>query len=351
MMPVILSSHPQPMRALRPLFCLALSAWLSSTAVAVQAQTTDPAAAKPPSAASAVFQILASELALQQGQAGVAVATYVALAERTKDPGVAERATRVALLSRQARQALRSGAVWLEVSPESTDAQDIVDLLRLQLGFYTDLQNNLLARKAQAQKSGTLDAFLERLAGLASQGQDTAKSLAVLEGVAEADRDRPSILYARAMLYERLQDHKTMESLLRTLIERQPDHAHAKNALGYSLADRGTRLEEAEVLIEEAHRLLPEDAHILDSMGWLYFRKGALDKAVQWLSDAHRRQPDAEISAHLGEVLWALARREEATAVFRLGLSHDPGNAILKGTLQRLGITLESLSESARVRQ
>ena len=105
------------MRALRPLFCLALSAWLSSTAVAVQAQTTDPAAAKPPSAASAVFQILASELALQQGQAGVAVATYVALAERTKDPGVAERATRVAILPLTAGPAGPAGTVpstgWL----------------------------------------------------------------------------------------------------------------------------------------------------------------------------------------------------------------------------------------------
>ncbi|MEY3668743.1 MAG: hypothetical protein RL258_138, partial [Pseudomonadota bacterium] len=291
MMPVILSSHPRPLRALRPLACLAMSAWLSSAAVAVQAQTTDPSASKPPSAASAVFQILASELALQQGQAGVAVATYVALAERTRDAGVAERATRVALLSRQARQALRSGAVWLEVSPDNTDAQDIVDLLRLQLGFYSDLRNNLLARKALAQKAGSLDAFLERLAGLASQGQDPAKSLALLEGVAEADQSRPGILYARAMLYERLQDHKTMESLLRALMDQQPEHAHAKNALGYSLADRGIRLEEAEALIEEAHRLLPEDAHILDSMGWLYFRKGELDKAVQWLSDAHRRQP------------------------------------------------------------
>lgn len=351
MMPVIPSSYPQPMRLLRPLVCLALSAWLSSAALAAQAQTTDPANAKPPSAASAVFQILASELALQQGQAGVAVATYVALAERTRDPGVAERATRVALLARQGRQALRSGSVWLEVSPENTDAQDIVDLLRLQFGFYTDLQNNLAVRKDQAEKSGTLDAFLERLAGLASQGQDTAKSLAVLEGVAKSDQGRPSILYARAMLYERLQDHKTMESLLRMLIAQQPDHAHAKNALGYSLADRGTRLDEAETLIEEAHRLLPDDPHILDSMGWLYFRKGELEKAVQWLSDAHRRQPDAEISAHLGEVLWALARREEASAVFRLGLSHDPSNSVLKNTLQRLGIALESLSESARVRQ
>lgn len=348
-----LNASPRPYRAvaLRPLACLAVSACLSSAAVAAQAQATDTATtAKPPSAASAVFQILASELALQQGQVGVALATYVALAERTRDAGVAERATRVALTARQPRQALRAGAVWLETAPDNTDAQDVVDLLRLQFGFYTDLRNNLTQRKAQAQKAGTLDAFLERLAGLAAQGQDAAKSLAVLEGVADTDQNRPNLLYARAMLNERMQDHKAMEGLLRALIAQQPGHAHAKNALGYSLADRGIRLDEAEALIEEAHQLLPEDAHILDSMGWLYFRKGELDKAVQWLSDAHRRQPDAEISAHLGEVLWALSRREEANAVFRLGLAHDPNNTVLKGTLQRLGIALESLSESAKAR-
>ncbi len=321
---------------------------LSLLCLNAAAQTSESSNNKPPSAASAVFQILASELALQQGQTGVALATYVALAERTKDPGVAERATRIGLTARSPKQALRAGIVWLEAQPESTDAQDIVDVLRLQFGFYSDLRVNLTARRLNAQKAGTLDAFLERLAGLTAQGQEPAKALALLEAVAGADQSRTSLLYARAMLYERTQDFKTMETLLRQLIVQDPSHAHARNALGYSLADRGVRLDEAELLIEEAHQLMPEDPHILDSMGWVYFRQGQLDKAVQWLTDAHRRQPDAEISAHLGEALWALARKEEAMAVFRLGLSHDPGNLVLKGTLQRLGIALESVSESAR---
>jgi tetratricopeptide (TPR) repeat protein len=318
----------------------------------VQAQGSESSGARPPSAASAVFQILASELALQQGQIGVALATYISLAESSRDPGVAERATRIALTAQAPRQALRAAVVWLETQPESADAQDIADLLRLQFGFYTDLRNSLTIRKRQADKAGAAaqEAFFERLAGLTSQTQDPAKVLALIESVAGADKGHRSLLYARAMLYERMQDYKTMESLLRQLMLQDPSHAHARNALGYSFADRGVRLEEAEVLIHEALALLPEDPHILDSLGWVYFRQGKLDAAVRWLSDAHRRQPDAEISAHLGEALWALTRKEEALAVFRLGLSHDPDNAVLKNTLKRLGVALESTTDSTRMR-
>lgn len=316
-----------------------------------QAQSSESAGSRPPSAASAVFQILASELALQQGQLAVAVATYISLAESTRDAGVAERATRIALTAQSARQALRAGVVWLEAQPESEDAQDIVDLLRLQFGFFTDLRGSLTARKVQAEKAGTLAPFFERLAGLTGQAQEPAKVLALIESVAGTNKDHRSLLYARAMLNERVQNHKTMESLLRQLIAQDSGHAHARNALGYSLADRGVRLEEAEALIREALSILPEDPHILDSMGWVAFRQGRFDTAVQWLSDAHRRQPDAEISAHLGEALWALARKEEALAVFRLGLTHDPGNTVLSNTLKRLGISPESLPSSKRAGQ
>lgn len=330
---------------------IVLSVLLLSWQLPAQAQSSESAGSRPPSAASAVFQILASELALQQGQLAVAVATYISLAESTRDAGVAERATRIALTAQSARQALRAGVVWLEAQPESEDAQDIVDLLRLQFGFFTDLRNSLTARKTRADKAGALEPFFERLAGLTGQTQEPAKVLALIESVAGADKDHRSLLYARAMLNERVQNHKTMESLLRQLIAQDPGHAHARNALGYSLADRGVRLEEAETLIQEALRLLPEDPHILDSMGWVHFRQGRLDTAVQWLSNAHRRQPDAEISAHLGEALWALARKEEALAVFRLGLIHDPGNTVLSNTLKRLGISPESLPSANRAGQ
>jgi Flp pilus assembly protein TadD len=129
-----------------------------------------------------------------------------------------------------------------------------------------------------------------------------------------------------------------MEQILRSLIARDPAHAHAHNALGYHLADRNERLSEALKLIERALALAPEDAHIIDSMGWVQFRLGRLDLAEKYLRMAHQRQPDAEISAHLAEVLWVSGRGDEAEALLRSAFLSDPRNEVLQGTLKRLGI-------------
>jgi tetratricopeptide (TPR) repeat protein len=143
------------------------------------------------------------------------------------------------------------------------------------------------------------------------------------------------------MLYESLGQTEEMERLLRALLSRQPDHAHALNALGYSFADRGQRLPEANELIRKAVGLAPDDAHILDSMGWVLFRMGQLSEARQWLERAHKKQPDAEISAHLGEVLWALGMAERAVTIWKMGLKQDPHNKVLAQTLERLGVRIE----------
>jgi Flp pilus assembly protein TadD len=147
-------------------------------------------------------------------------------------------------------------------------------------------------------------------------------------------------MYTRAMLHERAGQHKEMERLLRALIQKDPNHAHAHNALGYHFADRNERLDEAYQLIERALRLAPQDAHIIDSMGWIYFRKGNLDLAERYLRQAHQQQPDAEISTHLGEVLWTKGQPAEAERFFRAAFSADPRNPILMETLKRLGISV-----------
>jgi len=312
--------------------------------ISVQA-SKGPSANTEPSPASIVFQILASELALQQGEHGVALATYLSLAQRTNDAAVAERACRLALNGRAPRQALEAGVIWLKARPESAEAQDIVDSLQMLLGFHNDLRQTLLSRRAKALADGEakLAAFYDRLAALSSKGPDPAKAVALLESVALEHSNRSELLYTRAMLYERSRNFEQMELLLRSLIAKEPDHAHALNALGYSFADRNERLPEAKVLIEQALRLQPNDPHILDSMGWVYFRKGRPKDALPFLYSAYERQPDAEISAHLGEVLWQLLRADEALAVFRLGLSHDPQNAVLRETLARLGIARKAV--------
>ena len=107
-------------------------------------------------------------------------------------------------------------------------------------------------------------------------------------------------------------------------------------ALGYSLADRGIRLDEARTLITKALELRPGDPYITDSLGWLEFRAGHPQEAVKWLRQAYVTKSDTEIAAHLGEVLWTLGEQDEALRIWREGIAQDPRNETLRETLKRL---------------
>jgi Flp pilus assembly protein TadD len=131
-----------------------------------------------------------------------------------------------------------------------------------------------------------------------------------------------------------------MERLLRRVIELRPDNAHAHNALGYSLADRGQRLPEARALIERALELAPGDPFITDSLGWVEYRMGNREAALAHLQRAWAARPDTEIGAHLGEVLWALGRRDEARRIWRDAQGRDAANEVLRETLARLRVSL-----------
>jgi tetratricopeptide (TPR) repeat protein len=120
------------------------------------------------------------------------------------------------------------------------------------------------------------------------------------------------------------------------LIVARPDNAHAYNALGYSLADRNQRLEEAKGLIEKALALAPEDAFIIDSMGWVFFRMGDTTRALELLQRAYKLRPDADIGAHLGEVLWVMGNKAEARRIWKEALSKAPDNDTLRTTMRRL---------------
>jgi len=138
------------------------------------------------------------------------------------------------------------------------------------------------------------------------------------------------------MLAEKLDRIDILEASLRKLIALRPDYAHAYNALGYSLADRNERLPEARDLIEKALKLSPDDSFIIDSMGWVLYRQGKTKDALDWLQRAFAARPDAEIAAHLGEVLWALGRRDEAEHLLLDASKKEPGNEALANTLKRL---------------
>lgn len=147
------------------------------------------------------------------------------------------------------------------------------------------------------------------------------------------------LLYDQAMMAEKAGQPEAMERLLRQLMAAKPDHQHAYNALGYSLAERNERLPEAKQLIEKALELAPTDAYIQDSLGWVEFRLGNFPRALDILQTAYGKRPDAEIAAHLGEVLWTMGRREDALKIWREGLllSHD--NETLQATLKRLQVS------------
>jgi len=184
----------------------------------------------------------------------------------------------------------------------------------------------------------------ETILGLLTTAQilrDAGRLDEAVSVLAKADADYPDtteIKYELAMLQERRGEVDAMERLLREIIALDPGHAHAYNALGYTLADRNERLPEALSLITRALSLMPGDPFILDSMGWVQFRLGENDKAIDYLRQAYAQRPEAEIAAHLGEVLWAAGRRDEARDMLREAADKDAGNGTLRETLKRLGI-------------
>jgi tetratricopeptide (TPR) repeat protein len=154
----------------------------------------------------------------------------------------------------------------------------------------------------------------------------------------ELNKNNIDLLYEHAMLAERAKQFDLMERELRQLIKVAPDNQHAYNALGYSLADRNLRLQEAFDLVNQANQLAPNDPYILDSLGWVEFRLGRLEQALKTLRRAYDIKPDAEIAAHLGEVMWKMGRQEDAKKLWRSAHDKDPKNETLRATLQRLQI-------------
>jgi Flp pilus assembly protein TadD len=162
----------------------------------------------------------------------------------------------------------------------------------------------------------------------------------VLEGANQRFANDTDLLYEQSMMAEKLNRIEEMERLLRRVIELRPDHHHAHNALGFSLADRGIRLPEAKALIQRALELAPGEPFITDSLGWVEYRMGNRDEAIKHLSQAYRSRPDPEIAAHLGEVLWMNGQRDEARRILREGRSRDETNDVLRETVARLKVDL-----------
>jgi tetratricopeptide (TPR) repeat protein len=176
-------------------------------------------------------------------------------------------------------------------------------------------------------------------ADLLTQAGELDAALEVLNRALGEFPESNSLRYSRSMLGEQRNDLALMESDLRSIIERDPDNATALNALGYTLANRTDRYDEAYALISRALELQPDEPAILDSMGWILYRKGDYDEALKYLTQAYARFPDPEVAAHLGEVLWVSGNTVEATKVWQGALLKSPDHDILVETIERLGAT------------
>ncbi len=216
----------------------------------------------------------------------------------------------------------------------------------------------LLKRAQLTAKAGKLDAARTMLSQADVESEDERVKLVIaeaqllrdagrvqeamklVEDALDSNKENTDLLYEHAMLAERLKQFDVMERSLRDMIRVAPDNQHAYNALGYSFADRNVRLPEAYDLIAKANELAPDDPYIMDSLGWVEFRLGRFEKAEATLRRAYGIKADPEIAAHLGEVLWARGREEEAKQLWRNANAKDPKNETLKGTLQRLQVKL-----------
>ena len=152
--------------------------------------------------------------------------------------------------------------------------------------------------------------------------------------------NNPELLYDYGMTAEKLGRLDVLESTMRTVIKVRPDYAQAYNALGYTLADRNLRLDEAKALIDKANALAPDDASILDSLGWVQYRLGNNRDAIDQLQHAYKLRADAEIAVHLGEVLWVAGRRAEAESFWKEASVKDPQNLVLQQTLTRFNVQI-----------
>lgn len=207
---------------------------------------------------------------------------------------------------------------------------------------------SLMARQGQLAKGRALlqalpgDSDEELRARLMAEAQllrevrQWEAALTVLEQAGQRFPEDANIVYEQAMMAEKLGRLEPMEALLRKVMELKPEHYHAYNALGYSLAERNMRLEEARSLIAKALQYAPSEPFIVDSLGWVEFRLGNHQEALRLLRQAYGSRPDAEIAAHLGEVLWVVGEREEAIKVWNEGARRDPKNEALRETRQRL---------------
>lgn len=287
----------------------------------------------------AVFEVLASEIALQRGEAGLAFNTYLEMARQYQDPRLAQRAMEIAITAGSPPLALQAAQSWVSLAPASdTKPKEVLVTLLILSDRWSEAVKpaiSLLKQQTPAQQENTL----KQLQGLLAKAKDESDALNAFYQIASTVKipaNEVALLYTYAMSAEKVGRLDVMEITLREVLRKNPNDVNALNALGYSLADRNLKLTEALALISKAHQLSPKDSFILDSLGWVNFRLGKNTLALEQLQQAFNMKPEADIAAHVGEVLWVMNQPTQAEDMWRQGQKLDANNPTLKETIQRL---------------
>ncbi len=210
----------------------------------------------------------------------------------------------------------------------------IADMLGLA-GKTDEAVEHLDAMLKGSQSDGTLVRIYVAKGELLRLAQRYEAAMSVFDTALGIVPGNSDLLYARALVAERLGRIDQLEADLRFILKTEPDNAHALNALGFTLADQTDRYEEAYGYLKRAIEIMPDDPAIIDSLGWVNYRLGNFDEAVRLLRTALSRFDDAEIAAHLGEVLWVIGNQQEARGIWQKALEQSPDAPALLKVMQR----------------
>ena len=260
-----------------------------------------------------VLGTIAGDMLLQRGKPVEAYNMYLAMAMETRDPRYAELAYKVAAMLGEKEPALEAAKLLKALAPNAVVGQD--------LKIHSDIE----------KAYGLIDAQRYRPA------YDAAKSI-----LASAP-DNVAALSLLADVADRLGHNSEAQATLEKLIKIDPNNPENKNALGYFLADKNIRLDEAAQLIQQAYAARPDAGHITDSMAWVAYRKGQLSEALKYAEQAVALDPHEESQVHYAEILWANDKRDQALEVFRDVYAGSPFLPSLRNTVERLNIPLTAV--------
>jgi tetratricopeptide (TPR) repeat protein len=285
--------------------------------------------------------LLAQENQLAPAEAALRKYVELAQAQRASDErnrGLAQAYLSLAQIAEKNRDFTAAGA-WLDRIENSQDlvaAQNRRASILARQGKMDEARK--LLRSLPERNPAEVRTKVMAEVSLLRDNKQYKPAYELLKQASTKEPNDTDLLYDQAMLAEKLGDFADMERLLRRAITIKADYHHAYNALGFSLAERNQRLPEAKQLIEKALEYAPGDPFISDSLAWVEFRMGNKAEALRILQTAYKEKPDAEIAAHLGEVLWSLGQREQAQSIWREGLLLNNENETLVETLKRLKV-------------